>query len=134
MSTRVLTIGTWDLLHHGHLRLLERAATYGQLTVGVNSDRFVRRYKRVNPVVSHVHRSELLRALRCVEATVINDGCGAEVIRTLKPDLLVVGSDWLGKDYPAQIGMTADELTKLGVAVLFLPRTPDVSTTQMRAA
>lgn len=128
----VLTIGTFDLFHHGHLRLLSRASDYGTLTVGVNSDGFVRQYKNRSPVMSHLHRCELLAGLRCVNEVIINDGPGIDLIRQLRPDILAVGSDWIGRGYLTQINTTCDELEQLDVSVLFLPRTPGVSTTELR--
>lgn len=130
---RVLTVGTFDCFHLGHERLLARAAQYGPLTVGVNSDLFMAAYK--GPCA----QNENARAARVadeqgVEEVVFNDGPGIDLIREIHPDLLVIGSDWLGRDYPAQLGTTADELTDLGVAVLFLPRTPGYSSTALRAA
>ena len=128
----VLTIGTFDLFHRGHQRLLERAATFGTLFVGVNSDRFVREYKRRDAADSQDVRVRNVAALACVEQTVVNDGPGIDLIRDVSPSLLVIGSDWLPPaDYPAQLGTSAGELAGLGVAVLFLPRTPGVSTTEL---
>lgn len=129
---RVLTIGTFDLLHHGHLRLLERAATLGDLTVGVNTDTFVQHYKHRLPAQTAAERAANLAAAGF--NAVISHGPGIDLIRDTRPDLLAAGSDWLGRDYPAQLGTTPVELTELGVAVLFLPRTPGVSTTELRAA
>ena len=51
---RVLTLGTFDVPHYGHLRLLERAAGFGDLFVGVNSDRFIKTYKGAAPAVPQV--------------------------------------------------------------------------------
>lgn len=128
----VLTVGTFDCLHYGHIRLFDRAAAFGRLTVGVNSDRFVRRYKGRQPVSDENMRAATVAAVRAVHATVVNDGPGRDLVRRALPHLLVVGSDWHGRDYLGQIGMTQNELDYLGVAVMYLPRTPDVSTTEIR--
>lgn len=129
---RVLTIGTFDLLHCGHIRLFRRAAQFGELHVGVNSDRFVKEYKRApkDPLDVRLRR---VAAIRSVHAVHENDGPGIDLIRELMPDLIAIGSDWLERDYLQQIGTTADELVALDASVLFLPRTPGVSTTQLRA-
>lgn len=122
---RVLTLGTFDLFHNGHKRLLERAATLGELTVAVNSDRFVTEYKGRPPMWEWADRAHDVSDY--AEDVVENDGPGIDVIRHVGPDVIVIGHDWLGKDYPAQLGTTADELADLGVSVLFVPRTPGVS-------
>lgn len=130
----VLTIGTFDLYHDGHDRLLERAAWFGPVTVGVNSDRFVHRYKGRAAKQRQHERLARIRENPLVTKAALNDGPGIDLIREFKPDLLVIGSDWLDKDYTAQLGTCEEELTALGVAVLFLPRTPGVSTTELREA
>lgn len=129
---RVLTIGTFDLLHCGHIRLFRRAAQFGELHVGVNSDRFVEHYKgRPTRDVFQVRRDQVA-AIDAVRKVHENDGPGIDLIRAVMPDLLVIGSDWLDRSYLEQIGTTAEELVVLDVSVLFLPRTPGVSTTQLR--
>lgn len=129
---RVLTIGTFDLIHDGHRRLFARASLFGDVYVGVNSDRFVREYKGRPPECSENLRLFAVEHDPFVSRVRLNDGPGIDLIRAVEPNLLVVGSDWLGRDYPAQLGTTADELAALRVGVLFLPRTPGISTTQLR--
>lgn len=131
MGGRVLALGTYDCFHLGHLRLLERAAGFGELHVGVNSDRFATAYKRV-PSVGETERLVIVGALRCVHAAFLNDGPGRDLIDRARPSLLVVGSDWHENGYLAQIDVTRDWLDERGVAVLYLPRTPGVSTTERR--
>lgn len=131
-ARRVLTIGTFDLLHAGHVRLFERAAEYGELTVGVNSDRFVATYKRLELAQGFDERLDAVAGCDMVARALENDGPGRHLILDERPDLLVIGHDWHGRDYPAQIGITADELADAGVAVLYLPRTPDISSGLLR--
>ena len=130
---RVLTIGTFDLLHCGHIRLFRRAAQFGELHVGVNSDRFVETYKGRCPQEGVSFRRKRIAALHSVYAVHVNDGPGIDLIRSLMPDVVAIGSDWLDRDYTQQIGTTAEELVAIDVSVLFLPRTPGISTTQLRA-
>lgn len=78
-------------------------------------------------------RRLIVAALKCVEAAVINVGSGVGLIRDRRPDMLVVGSDWHQNRYLAQIGITQEELDGRGIAVVYLPRTPGVSTTALRA-
>lgn len=116
---RVLTIGTFDLPHAGHVRFLRRCAQLGELTVGVNTDRFVRTYKP-DPVIPEGQREEIIAAFGFVKRTLLNDGPGVDVIRRLNPDVLAIGPDWYARDYPAQIGMHADELFALNITLAFV--------------
>lgn len=136
---KVLTIGTFDLLHPGHVALLERCVELGgeraHVSVGVNTDDFIKRYKGSYPVMSLVERLEMLRAIRWVDDVLINKGnedCKV-LIDEVKPDLLVVGSDWLGKDYLKQTGLTREYLERRNIALVFLPYTVGISTTQLKA-
>lgn len=131
---KVLTLGTFDCLHYGHIRLFERAARFGPLTAGVNSDRFVLEYKGRAAKENQQRRISNLTPGLGVERAILNDGPGIDVIRALRPDILAIGSDWLDQDYTAQLGTTAETLAELGVSVLFLPRTIGISTTELRAA
>jgi len=130
--TTCLTIGTFDLFHRGHARLLARCAELGELHVGVNSDRFVTAYKNVKCVQSFDDRCAFLRELPFVEHVWVNDDPGRTLIEMVKPDLLVVGSDWHEHGYLDQIGCSQALLDGWGVGVVYLPRTPDVSSTEMR--
>jgi len=136
---RVLTIGTFDLLHPGHVALLERCVELGgeraHVSVGVNTDDFIKRYKGSYPVMSLVERLEMLRAIRWVDDVLINKGnedCKV-LIDEVKPDLLVVGSDWVGKDYLKQTGLTREYLERRDIALVFLPYTAGISTTALKA-
>jgi glycerol-3-phosphate cytidylyltransferase len=136
---KVLTIGTFDLLHPGHVALLERCVELGgeraHVSVGVNTDDFIKRYKGSYPVMSLVERLEMLRAIRWVDDVLINKGnedCKV-LIDEVKPDLMVVGSDWLGKDYLKQTGLTREYLERRNIALVFLPYTVGISTTQLKA-
>ena len=131
---RLLCLGTFDLLHVGHVRLLQRAARYGhQLYVGVNSDAFVVRYKRRRPVIGERQRMEMVAALKHVDHVMLNDGPGRDLIERVRPDCLVIGSDWHEKAYLAQIGVDQAWMDEHGCGVLYLPRTAGVSTTDLRA-
>lgn len=130
----VLTIGSLDCFHYGHLRLLERAAHFGDLFVGVNSDHFIKAYKGVEPVVPQDERMRVVQNVWCVRETLLNDGPGDRLIREVKPDLIAIGSDWHENDYLEQINISQRELDRCGIGVLYLPRTPGISTTELRAA
>ena len=93
----VLTNGCFDLLHAGHLALLEAAAREGDfLVVALNSDASVRQLKgETRPIVPAPERAELLLALEAVDRVVVYDEeTPLEVVRALLPDVLVKGADW----------------------------------------
>lgn len=126
----VLTLGTFDTPHVGHAVFLAKAASFGELTVGVNSDRFVQSYKGEKPLYTYTERANLLTLLGY--RVVHNDGPGAATINRVLPKLLVVGSDWSDRDYHTQIGMTRQELDDLGVSLVFVPYTAGISTSDIR--
>jgi rfaE bifunctional protein nucleotidyltransferase chain/domain len=93
----VLTNGCFDLLHPGHLTLLEAARANGDvLVVAINSDRSVRRIKgEGRPLVPEAERAETLLALEAVDRVVVYDEpTPLEVVKALVPDVLVKGADW----------------------------------------
>jgi cytidyltransferase-like protein len=92
----VYTVGTWDLLHVGHLALLQHCKTLGNtVAVGVASDDVVASYKPNVPVVPLVQRMEMLKALRCVD--IVRPYYELEYTSACKElgvDIFVVGEDW----------------------------------------
>jgi len=93
----VFTNGVFDLVHPGHVQYLEAARAEGDvLIVAVNSDRSVRANKGPSrPVLPEAERAELVVALEAVDAAVIFDeGTPAEIVRRIRPDVLVKGADW----------------------------------------
>lgn len=143
--TTVLTIGTFDLLHPGHLELLEGCRALvgpeGRVWVGVNRDAFVERYKQRRPTQTLRHRMEILRALRLVDGVFANvgDEDSGLLIDALSPDLLAIGDDWLdpGHDerrYFAQLGVTPEWMAERALRVAYIPRTRGLSTTVLRAS
>lgn len=134
----VLTLGTFDLLHVGHLELLETCRNItgpgGCVVVGLNSDAFVERYKGRAPMQEYSVREELLRACRFVDLVVRNlgDEDAKPTIEMVHPDLLAIGDDWLDRDYLGQLGITAEWLQERRLAIEYIPRTRGTSSTEMR--
>jgi glycerol-3-phosphate cytidylyltransferase len=122
----VLTYGTYDLFHHGHLRLLQRAKALGShLTVGVSTDAF-NAIKGKQCVERHNARVRSVAACPAVDR-VIAEASWAQKrsdVQRYRIDLFVMGDDWAG---------AFDDLRRW-CDVLYLPRTPDISSTQLRAA
>jgi glycerol-3-phosphate cytidylyltransferase len=132
LSTRVLTIGTFDILHWGHLAFLHQCARLGtELLVGVNTDRFAGLFKP--PAV--MTQDERGHALRQLGHTVhLNDGPGRDLIEMTVPDVLAIGTDWARKDYHAQIGVSQDWLDERRIILAYVPYVQDmpVSTSEIR--
>lgn len=126
---KILTIGTFDIFHTGHLNLLLKCRKFGDVIVGVNTDDFVAKFKR-KPVMNEVERSDFIKQLGF--ETVYNNSNGKDLILKIKPDVLAIGSDWASKDYYKQIGMTQDDLDNAGIMLLYIPYTKGLSTTELK--
>ena len=125
----VFTNGCFDLLHIGHLRYLQSARRQGdRLVVGINSDRSVKKIKGPpRPLLPQAERAEVLAALSCVDyVTIFDEPDPLAVITSLKPDVLIKGSDW-GKN--KIIGREVVE--RRGGRVRRVPLIKGVSTTKL---
>ena len=125
----VFTNGCFDLLHKGHLDLLEKSSKYGDiLIVGLNSDCSVKKLKGASrPVEDEMIRSQKLMSLKCVDHVVIfKQLTPRKLISELKPDVLVKGGDY---DLNKIVG--ADEVVSNGGIVKIIPLTPGYSTTSI---
>ncbi len=123
MSSRtVITFGTFDVFHVGHVRVLERAAALGdRLVVGVSADALNVAKKGRPPVFTQDERLEIIAALRVVDEVFVEESLEQKRDYILKygADVLVMGDDWAGKfDWVSDV-----------CEVVYLPRTPSVSTT-----
>lgn len=142
---RVLTIGTFDLFHDGHIDLFRRCkglvsadgpirhAPYDgarlsnfTLTIGVNSDEFVELYKGARPVVPYASRAASVSAYGDVAK---HEGNTARFISENCPHVIVIGSDWARKDYLAQIQVDQDWLDVRDISVMYASRPPHGTTT-----
>ena len=123
---RVITYGTFDLLHYGHINLLRRAKQYGDyLIVALSTDDFNWNQKRKKCYFSFDKRKALLEAIRYVDLVIPEESWDQKVtdVREYHIDTFVMGDDWKGE---------FDFLQDEGVDVVSLPRTPEVSTTQIK--
>ena len=119
---RVITFGTFDVFHVGHLRILERSARLGEtLIVGVSTDALNTAKKGRPPIYGQEERMEIVAALHCVDEVFLEESLEQkrEYVIRYGADLLVMGNDWEGR---------FDELKDI-CDVMYLPRTPAISTT-----
>lgn len=123
---KVITYGTYDLLHEGHINLLRRAKALGDyLIVGVTNDSFDRERGKLNVRDNVLERVEAIRATGIADKIIIEDYVGQKIDDIIKydVDIFAIGSDWEGKfDY-----------LKEYCEVVYLPRTEGVSSTMLRA-
>jgi rfaE bifunctional protein nucleotidyltransferase chain/domain len=127
----VFTNGCFDLLHPGHVDLLERARALGDmLVVGINSDASVRALKGPHkPYLSQDDRRRMLLALRSVDyVRVFDEPDPLRLIEELRPDVLVKGGDW-----PIEKIIGADFVHRLGGSVYSLPLVAGYSSTAVAA-
>ena len=124
--TKVITYGTYDLLHYGHIKLLERAKALGDyLIVGITADGFDRTRGKINVQQPLIERIEAVRATGIADEIIIEEYEGQKIddICRYGVDIFTVGSDWVGKfDY-------LNEYCK----VVYLPRTEGVSSSDLRS-
>ena len=123
---RVITYGTYDLLHYGHINLLRRARELGDyLIVVLSTDEFNWNEKQKKCYFPYEIRKAMLEAIRYVDL-VVPETCWEQKrsdIHKYDVDVFVMGDDWKGK---------FDFLKEEGAEVVYLPRTPDISTTQIK--
>jgi len=100
MKKLIFTNGCFDVIHLGHVRLLEFCSTHGHVIVGINSDASIRRLKgESRPVNSAATRREILESLRYVDQVeVFHEDTPYELIKKLKPDIVVKGGDYKAED------------------------------------
>jgi rfaE bifunctional protein nucleotidyltransferase chain/domain len=125
----VFTNGCFDLLHPGHIKLLEAARGLGDaLVVGLNSDESVRTLKGAGrPVIPERERAEILANLECVDAVVIfNELTPQKTVATLLPDILVKGGDWPGNQIVGR-----EEVEAAGGKVVLIDVVQGYSTTEI---
>lgn len=123
---RVITYGTYDLLHYGHINLLRRAKALGDyLIVALSSDEFNRDKKHKTTYFTYEQRKQLLESIRYVDLVIPEDNWEQKKtdMHEYHIDTFVIGDDWKGK---------FDFLKEEGVEVVYLPRTPEISSSQMK--
>ncbi|MFT5594214.1 MAG: glycerol-3-phosphate cytidylyltransferase [Oceanicoccus sp.] len=124
MTKRIITFGTFDVFHVGHVNILERAKLEGDfLVVGVSSDELNFKKKNRYPIYSQKDRIKILESLKFVDEVFVEESLELKpkYIQHYNADVLVMGDDWIGR---------FDDM-KAFCEVKYLPRTPSISTTEI---
>ena len=122
---RVITYGTFDLLHYGHINLLRRAKALGDyLIVVLSTDEFNWNQKHKKCYFNYEVRKQLLEAIRYVDLVIPEENWDQKIsdVKEYHVDTFVMGDDWTGKL----------DFLKPYCEVVYLPRTPEISTTQIK--
>ena len=124
MSTIIITFGTFDIFHIGHIKILQRAAALGyKLIVGISTDKMSFLKKNKYPIYNQYQRKIILENIKCVDEVFFEETMELkrEYILKYKADILVMGDDWKDK---------FDHLNDI-CDVIYFERTPSISTTEI---
>lgn len=121
---KIITFGTFDLLHIGHINILKNAKSLGdELIVGVSTDKFSIEKKNRKPIYNENDRKQILESLKFVDKVFFEESFEKkrEYIKKYKADIFVMGNDWEGR---------FDEFNDI-CKVVYFDRTPSISTTKL---
>lgn len=134
---KIYTGGTFDCPHIGHaifFRKIRKIFPNDYLVVALNTDEFIEEFKGSKPLYTFDERKELLGLLDEIDAIVPNtDGADSRptILRT-NADVIVIGNDWLEKDYCKQMGFTPQWLRDYNITLCYLPYTDGISTSDIK--
>jgi len=125
----IITTGVWDLLHAGHINIFKIAKQLGDyLIVGVSTNKLIKNYKKINPILNCKQRKKVIRAIKYVDAVVTQTKLiDIQQFKDLKADLFVIGDDW--KDRKDIEGLN---WLRKNNKVKFIPYTKELSTTKIK--
>lgn len=129
---KVLVGGVMDILHYGHMNFLRRAREFGDhLTLAINTDGFVLRYKGKMPIMSTWERVEACRGIRWVDEVIVNESNEnwLPTILRVKPQIIVTTNEWKKKNFYNQMQVSSGKLHELGISLEYVDQTLDISST-----
>lgn len=134
MEVKVYTGGTFDCFHWGHVKFLKECAKFGEVWVSLNTDEFIEEFKGRRPVMSYYERYKVLQGCKYVDTVIKNyDGANSRTaILDVLPQVIAIGSDWYDKDYFSQLNIDMEFLRKWNIAIMYIPYTSGISTTDIR--
>ena len=124
------TSGSYDLFHYGHLNILLKAKKLGDyLIVGVSTDKLIKKYKKMNPIVAYTDRIAIIKELKCVDKVVKQSKFfDVQQLKKYKIDSIVLGSDWKGKKFEELECI----LKQLNIEMIYVPYTKRLSTAKIK--
>lgn len=134
----VYTGGSFDLFHSGHINLLYRcreiAGRRGKVVIALNTDEFILKYKGKSPIMDQDERRNVLLSCKFVDDVILNIGNedSTVAIEQVKPDYIIVGSDWADKNYYKQMNFTQDWLDERNIGLIYIPYTREISSTEIK--
>jgi glycerol-3-phosphate cytidylyltransferase len=126
----IYTAGTYDLFHFGHLNILLKAKELGDyLIVGVSSDKLIKKYKKIKPIISYKDRVAIIEELKCVDEVIKQEAFfDIKQLKKYNIDTIILGNDWDGKEFPE-----LDKCLKaLKIKMVYVPYTKRLSTSKIK--
>jgi glycerol-3-phosphate cytidylyltransferase len=130
MKKIIYTAGTYDLFHFGHLNILLKAKALGNyLIVGVSTDKLIKQYKGIKPIINYKDRIAIIKALKCVNK-VIKQSSFFDItqLKKYKINTIVLGDDWKEKTFPE----LEKCLKELNIKMIYVPYTKRLSTSYIK--
>lgn len=133
-----ITLGTFDLFHYGHVRLLKRCREMcDYLTVAINSDEFIWNYKQTKPVMRYKERYMSVEETGIADQVIQNvqlfpHDAAKDTILNSESNLIIIGSDWGRKEYLKQLGITWEWMDEHDISLAYVPYTWEISTTEIK--
>lgn len=126
----IYTSGTYDLMHFGHLNILQKAKSLGDyLIVGVSTDSLVSNYKGIKPIVCYKDRVAIIKALKCVDKVIKQEKFfDIKQLKKYNISIIVLGDDWKNKSFPE----LKECLQKLNIKMYYIPYTKRLSTSSIK--
>jgi len=126
----IYTSGSFDLMHFGHLNILQKAKKLGDyLIVGVSTDDLIKDYKQIKPIISYKDRVAIIRELKCVDEVIPQIRFfDVTQLQQYHIDIIVLGDDWRNKPFPELIQC----LDALHIKMVYVPYTKRLSTSSIK--
>jgi glycerol-3-phosphate cytidylyltransferase len=131
---KLYTGGTFDLFHSGHVNFLRQCKNISNhVTVSLNNDDFIFKYKKRNPIFNYKERYEILSSCKYVDKVIENEGNedSKPSILSINPNIIAIGTDWFEKDYYKQMNFSQQWLDERNITLVYIPYKQDISTSEL---